>query len=65
MAEQRPHFLASDLCRERITNCPADSRRTLSVLATEFPEVDFAHCIQTESDNLWQVGWGSWLPVGA
>ena len=42
-AENRPIFLATDLCRERITNCPADSRRTLSVLASEFPEVDFSH----------------------
>jgi len=31
--------VATDLCRERITNCPADSRRPLSILKSEFPEV--------------------------
>mmetsp|Transcript_28637 Transcript_28637/g.64894 ORF Transcript_28637/g.64894 Transcript_28637/m.64894 type:complete len:328 (-) Transcript_28637:556-1539(-) len=48
-----PPFIATDLCRERITNCPADSRRRLSVLKNEFPEVDFSQCIQSEHDSMW------------
>mmetsp|Transcript_10367 Transcript_10367/g.24549 ORF Transcript_10367/g.24549 Transcript_10367/m.24549 type:complete len:327 (+) Transcript_10367:134-1114(+) len=54
MGNQRPNFIATDLCRERITNCPADSRRDLSVLKAEFPEVDFGLCIQTEKDEMWR-----------
>jgi len=53
-AESQPMMVATDLCRERITNCPADSRRPLSVLKTEFPEVDFSQCMQTEEDEMWQ-----------
>lgn len=53
-AEKQPMMVATDLCRERITNCPADSRRPLSILKSEFPEVDFSQCRQTEEDEMWQ-----------
>lgn len=38
-------YLATEMCRERITKCPADARRPKSVLQVEFPEVDFSQVI--------------------
>lgn len=47
-------FLATEMCRERITCCPADSRRPLSVCKKEFPEVDFSQ-VTNEQDVSWHT----------
>jgi len=51
---ERPPMIASDLCRERITNCPADSRRPLGSLMKEFPHIDFSE-LTTEYDEMWEL----------
>uniref|UniRef100_A0A7S0M519 Phosphoglycerate mutase-like protein n=1 Tax=Cryptomonas curvata TaxID=233186 RepID=A0A7S0M519_9CRYP len=46
-------FVATELCRERVTSCPADSRRPVSVLKKEFPAVDFSE-VRTDEDLMFE-----------
>lgn len=46
-------FLAHESVRETV-NFPCDAHRPLSLVAAEFPRVDFSHC-PTEHDRIWNA----------
>eukprot|EP00960_Hanusia_phi_P042338 755441-Hanusia_phi.AAC.7 len=51
-----PPFIATDLCRERITNCPADSRRRLrSHLATPRVAMPTETCVSVLKNEFPEV----------
>jgi broad specificity phosphatase PhoE len=45
-----PHFVATELCRERIADFTCDGRRNLSELKKEFPGVDYS-LVESEEDH--------------
>jgi len=49
----RPPFVATSLARERISVHTCDGRRAKSVLAAEFPHVDFSE-VTSEEDEMWE-----------
>lgn len=48
----RPNFIATELCRERISSYSCDQRRSKSELVTDFPSVDLRE-VRTEEDEMW------------
>lgn len=47
-------FIATELCRERISRHTCDGRRNRSIIASDFPFVDLS-LVTSEEDHLWEA----------